>query len=121
MDKDKLNKPEELADEDLEVVTGGGGVEILRAGKMNGKYYIYNGPVTEEALTQAYTCPKCGHTIYWGADLWDWYTTCEGCGEKWWMRNHVNLNLSTGYWKEVSYEEYLWVGRGYKPGSMPTK
>ena len=119
MNENELKKPEELTDEDLEVVTGGSGVSVSRVGKMNGKYYIYVGSQNEEALTSAYVCPKCGHTIYWGASFWDLYTTCEGCGEKWWNRNNVKLNLDAKLWKEVSYKEYLWVGDGYKPGSMP--
>lgn len=119
MDEKELNKPVEIADDELDCVTGGGGICVSRAATRNGKYYVYDGPMTEEALSSAYLCPKCGHTIHWGADIWSFSTKCEGCGERWWNKGNVDLNMKGGLWKEVSHKEFLWVNNGGKLSGTP--
>lgn len=113
MDESKLDKPEEIADNDLDCVTGGAGaVTVCRTATRRGKYYVYDGPMTVEALTNAYLCPKCGHAIHWKASRVHSTATCEGCGAIFWDKAQVDINMRGGLWKEVSEAEYLCASEG---------
>lgn len=98
MDSEKIDKPQELADNDLSEVSGGREYQYE-----DGKYYKYVGSNSDADWSASYLCPRCDEPLQYTG--WGWYH-CKDCNESWINEGKLDLNLDSGVWQEISLEEY---------------
>lgn len=104
MDEKKTPKAQELADEELERVSGG----QTHFATTDGRYFTYIGKSGDDReylkdFNRRYCCPRCKRPVHYGVG--DRYY-CDACDESWYYESKLLLNLAGGLYKEVSREEY---------------
>lgn len=89
-----MEEKKELKQEELSEVNGGYNYTTV-----DGKHYWGFGTDTQNK----YICPKCGRPVHPGS-LSRFY--CDPCDTSWFFESQLQPNLNSGYWKEMTDEEW---------------
>ena len=89
-----MDERKELNQKELSEVSGG-----YRYTTVDGKHYCGFG----DDVQNKYLCPKCGRPVHPGK-AWRFY--CDPGDESQFFENSLLPNLKSGYWEEMTEEEW---------------
>lgn len=86
-----------LHDQDLDEVTGG----LSDHRELTGKYYKWT--QDDDHLNEMYLCPNCKRPVHRG---FFGFFYCDPCDASWGSGYRLIPNIDSGFWAEISKEEY---------------